>query len=750
MSQRDPSPPEAELRREPKKGSDGTGVRTDLPLGVDPRARVQVTPRRIREGAGERGSRERAEHVAARRRGAMRSSTTSSMALPLANRQRPRTPRTRPDSSSRPVPSYRHTDEAPGGERAAPQRSPQIETANIAAPRRKSALLPTHACKLLVSFMCSQLNGGTFEPRTLGLLLSLARRPQNRRTRVSSGQVATPRADVLSSAFLPLEPVEPNARLANNAPALRGEGRTVHALHVAAGGRSPDETFGGKTVRRAQRGPPCSWRTYMHASTRDTYAPSHARFGRPALIAHSHRQVTCTFSQDCVLPCSFEPTGSAANISWHRQDSPVLFFDGSGRSAERQSPHYMGRTSLFWERVSHGNASLQLRSVNTADRGRYRCRVSTEQGARDAFIIARVEAPVSSLTLEVTRRSGHKELRCSSQDIYPAPQLWWSTEPPVRPEALKHTTRKRANEQGLYSIESTVDAADGLSEHSYVCAMNSSYGSQTWRASLREREMKTAEGQQLTIPCVVPDNLHNFTLAWSFTKEDRTALILTFNSRTRHVADNWASRAQVDPAQVMSGDGSLRLRDPDSSAHTGTYSCAFSAPRTHYLVRTRVNVTAPESGMSLRRPSKRSLMLLSRYSEEGALSHLGANTLQLLQQQRSASAPWFGVSRRKRYPPGHSDTLDRYATIQFHPWCRRSLIRCAWPVCAARQVSVTESKGLLVETESAPIVKDSFMRRVGRSTDSRPRGADEETTEMQPMRTGGHAEESGKPGVLGS
>uniref|UniRef100_A0A8C9RVT8 Ig-like domain-containing protein n=1 Tax=Scleropages formosus TaxID=113540 RepID=A0A8C9RVT8_SCLFO len=299
----------------------------------------------------------------------------------------------------------------------------------------------------------------------------------------------------------------------------------------------------------------------------------------------------------------------------------------------------MGRTSLFWERVSHGNASLQLRSVNTADRGRYRCRVSTEQGARDAFIIARVEG---------TRGIAKSELRCSSQDIYPAPQLWWSTEPPVRPEALKHTTRKRANEQGLYSIESTVDAADGLSEHSYVCAMNSSYGSQTWRASLRERGEPTAEGQQLTIPCVVPDNLHNFTLAWSFTKEDRTALILTFNSRTRHVADNWASRAQVDPAQVMSGDGSLRLRDPDSSAHTGTYSCAFSAPRTHYLVRTRVNVTAPESGMSLRRPSKRSLMLLSRY------------------------------------------------------------------------------------------------------TDSRPRGADEETTEMQPMRTGGHAEESGKPGVLGS
>ncbi|KAL4624886.1 hypothetical protein GN956_G17688 [Arapaima gigas] len=301
-------------------------------------------------------------------------------------------------------------------------------------------------------------------------------------------------------------------------------------------------------------------------------------------------QVTCNFSQDCVLPCSFEPSKDGVNISWHRQESPVLSFSPSKSPVEQQGPPYVGRSSLFKEQISHGNASLQLKQVNTQDRGKYRCRVSSDRGTEDSFVIMRVEAPVQSLTLEMTQLAGRKEIKCSSQNVYPAPHLWWSIDPPLQLQTLKQTTQKLANKHGLYSVESTLNYISNTSDYTYICSINSSYGTQTWKALLKAREMSAGVGQKLTIPCVAPSNFHNFTLTWSFTKEDTTATILTFDSRTQQISNNWGTQAQVDPVRVMSRNGSLSLKVLNGSTHVGKYTCVFSAQRTKYVLQTHISV----------------------------------------------------------------------------------------------------------------------------------------------------------------
>ncbi|KAJ8413151.1 hypothetical protein AAFF_G00091470 [Aldrovandia affinis] len=303
-------------------------------------------------------------------------------------------------------------------------------------------------------------------------------------------------------------------------------------------------------------------------------------------------RVTCLFSEDCMLPCSFKPTGEEV-ITWSRQDVSVHSFLHDRDQLDKQYVHYRGRTSLFPEQITHGNASLLLRLCNTRDRGRYRCHVTSALGQQESFVIAKVEAPVRALTLEMTRLSGYEEIKCSSQDIYPAPHVWWFTDPPAPLDALKPTTRKTANKNGLYSVESKLRKLPGnVSDiYTYFCTVNSSYDMQPWRASLQERVLTSEEGGELTIPCLAPMALHNFTLAWTFTRANEPEDILTFDSQTGQTSNHWTGQARVDQNHVLSGDGSLLLQSPRNMEHTGIYTCTFSVSRNHHLVHACVNIT---------------------------------------------------------------------------------------------------------------------------------------------------------------
>uniref|UniRef100_A0A8C2Q3S7 HERV-H LTR-associating 2b, tandem duplicate 1 n=1 Tax=Cyprinus carpio TaxID=7962 RepID=A0A8C2Q3S7_CYPCA len=237
--------------------------------------------------------------------------------------------------------------------------------------------------------------------------------------------------------------------------------------------------------------------------------------------------------------------------------------------------------------IKNGNISLLIRNISLQDEGRYKCYATDAKKNDEKYVVMSVNAPVQSVSLETTRLSGSEEVICSSRDVYPAPRVNLFTEPASLPDSLQPLTRKTADKQGLYSVESKLKK---LKDLTYICLVQSFYRSQTWRASLQQKEIFSVKGQNFIIPCVAPWNLQDFTLTWSFTKEHKSSTIYTYDSLTQRSSSVWKKVRLVTP-RGRGGDGSLQLHNPLSLEHTGTYTCILSAHQTKHEVHTRVNIT---------------------------------------------------------------------------------------------------------------------------------------------------------------
>uniref|UniRef100_A0A3B5REZ8 Ig-like domain-containing protein n=1 Tax=Xiphophorus maculatus TaxID=8083 RepID=A0A3B5REZ8_XIPMA len=108
--------------------------------------------------------------------------------------------------------------------------------------------------------------------------------------------------------------------------------------------------------------------------------------------------------------------------------------------------------------VSRGNASLLLTGVKVQDEGTYRCNTSN---TNQCFIAA----PVSDIRIH---QDGNR-ITCSSEGIYPQPELTWSTEPPSN-TTLQNRTTVHQTEEKLYDISSSLTVPDG-SDRIYSCTI---------------------------------------------------------------------------------------------------------------------------------------------------------------------------------------------------------------------------------------------------------------------------------------
>ncbi|XP_072515681.1 V-set domain-containing T-cell activation inhibitor 1-like [Salminus brasiliensis] len=305
-----------------------------------------------------------------------------------------------------------------------------------------------------------------------------------------------------------------------------------------------------------------------------------------------YAQVTCLFHEDCILPCSFRPTGAVV-IHWYKQQIPVHSYYYNKDQFGLQNKHFSGRTCLFNSQIAQGNASLVLRKVKVQDRGRYKCYTSTRKGNQETFVNLGVKALIQLVKIELTE----DKATCLAQNIYPAPHLFWSTEPPTDSGSLHNYTRNTPDSKGLFTIESTVSVLGNISQHAYFCSVVSADGSQVWTASVkRQDELFGEEGSTLLIPCMVPQPRHNFTLTWTFIRTNDPVIIFTYDSRTRRISNSWENKAELDIEQAHMGNGSLTLLSPDSLGHTGVYTCTFSSFQIKHQVQTHVNVTVRVTG----------------------------------------------------------------------------------------------------------------------------------------------------------
>ncbi len=76
---------------------------------------------------------------------------------------------------------------------------------------------------------------------------------------------------------------------------------------------------------------------------------------------------------------------------------------------------------------------------------------------------------------------------CLSQNIYPAPEVTWATEPPADTRSLQNFTRKTSDSKGLFTIESSVSTIGNISDHTYFCSVVSADEMQVWTASLHHQ-----------------------------------------------------------------------------------------------------------------------------------------------------------------------------------------------------------------------------------------------------------------------
>uniref|UniRef100_A0A4W6CWH9 Ig-like domain-containing protein n=1 Tax=Lates calcarifer TaxID=8187 RepID=A0A4W6CWH9_LATCA len=182
---------------------------------------------------------------------------------------------------------------------------------------------------------------------------------------------------------------------------------------------------------------------------------------------------------------------------------------------------------------------------------------------------------------------------CSSHNIYPIPQVTWATDPPTAQGALENqTTIKTADHKGLFTVESTLKILDNLSNHTYFCSFISADKTQVWTASWKNQgDITQEEGHALSISCIAPRGLQNFSLTWTFTSSSEPTVISRYDSRTRNAFNLWEGQAELNQDLLLLGDGSLLLHKPDSEEHSGTYTCTFSGLQSRHIVQTKVNIT---------------------------------------------------------------------------------------------------------------------------------------------------------------
>lgn len=99
------------------------------------------------------------------------------------------------------------------------------------------------------------------------------------------------------------------------------------------------------------------------------------------------------------------------------------------------------------------------------------------------------------------------------------------------------------------------------------------------------------EGHALSISCIAPHGLQNFSLTWTFTSSSEPTVISRYDSRTRNAFNLWEGQAELNQDLLLLGDGSLLLHKPDSEEHSGTYTCTFSGLQSRHIVQTKVNIT---------------------------------------------------------------------------------------------------------------------------------------------------------------
>ncbi|XP_060943725.1 programmed cell death 1 ligand 1-like [Limanda limanda] len=290
-------------------------------------------------------------------------------------------------------------------------------------------------------------------------------------------------------------------------------------------------------------------------------------------------EVSCVLEESCILPCSFQP-GKEPVIHWMQVkpgNTHVHSYYSSRDQFDFQSERFRGRTSLFKEQISRGNASITLTGLQLQEQGRYECYTTINPGGGEkSFINLRADAPVRHVDIEQVEDS----FTCRSEGIYPEPQLTWSTRPPST-LTLQNQTTVKETEQQLYEISSTLILSDR--DAVLICSLSTRSGrrSAVWYqpTPVRVSPFKTTT----TIHCTAPNTKPPTHWVWKF--NHRQIIVNQTGVDGLHsVSEQW--RQQVED---VSASGSLTLHHLPSD-HQGTFTCELSSEEEMHFINSYVTI----------------------------------------------------------------------------------------------------------------------------------------------------------------
>ncbi|XP_048849061.1 CD276 antigen-like isoform X2 [Brienomyrus brachyistius] len=166
-----------------------------------------------------------------------------------------------------------------------------------------------------------------------------------------------------------------------------------------------------------------------------------------------------------VLRCTYSPTtGTVLNdliINWQRvRDNAVVHsFYGGTDQLNLQSSDYQHRTTLFYNELLSGNASLRLDNVSLRDEGPYFCSVSSNQGGDKAEVKLNFTAFYTEPQLSIQILPRKVNFSYESRG-YPMPEVLWTDAKGHKFSDAKVSFSRV--EQGLFSLHAclTVDCCE--------------------------------------------------------------------------------------------------------------------------------------------------------------------------------------------------------------------------------------------------------------------------------------------------
>ncbi|XP_035981036.1 CD276 antigen-like [Fundulus heteroclitus] len=321
-------------------------------------------------------------------------------------------------------------------------------------------------------------------------------------------------------------------------------------------------------------------------------------------VSEADTEVSCVFSESCMLPCQYQ-VDSDPLIHWYHisdGESVVHSYYKDQDQLGFQVENFKNRTSLFQDQISRGNASLLLRGVKVQDEGKYKCYTSTTRGFQQSFVNLKAEAPVSKVIINQEKN----RIICTSEGIYPEPELTWSTDPPSNTTALNITSSIQQTEEKLYSISSSLKVSDVDPYLTYSCTVSTQRSRKTVTFSEEaDTEVSCVFSESCMLPCQFPFGSEPL-IHWMRVSAGDSVVHSYYKDQDQlgYQVENFKNRTSLFQDQISRGNASLLLRGVKVQDE-GEYKCYISTMRGFEESFVNVKTEAPVSKVIINQEKNR-------------------------------------------------------------------------------------------------------------------------------------------------